>query len=189
MASTTTSTNTTPLPEFVVSGKVTRVDGSVQQDVEVRAFDVDLRNEEQLGTCKISPKDGSYEIKYKADQFKRAEKGTADLKVYAYNVVKPSSDSGPKAQSPAAHAAALLPASTFSVQESPPLAVSEIRFNALEKEVIDLVIGGATLVGPSEFKRLVTSITPLLEGTKLGIADLVEDEKNKDISFIVQFHI
>ncbi|KAJ9412648.1 hypothetical protein QL093DRAFT_2032169 [Fusarium oxysporum] len=175
---------------FVVSGKVTKVDGSIQQDVEARAFDVDLRNEQCLGMTKISPKDGSYEIKYKADQFSRAEKRTADLKVYAYkwfsssgSSSEPSYRPGSPKPSPPKHTAAQLSASAIPLSEGQPLAMSEIHFNASEKEIINLVIGGAVVVGPSEFKRLVAAITPLLERTKLGIADLVEDDKSRDISF------
>ncbi|KAI9767934.1 MAG: hypothetical protein M1839_004315 [Geoglossum umbratile] len=175
---------------FVVSGKVTKVDGSIQQDVEVRVFDVDLRNEQSQGDQDISQgwilQD---QIQNRAIQQGRERKGR--LKIYAYKWFPPSSGSSSESSSRPGSPKPSSPIPS-SPKPSPPkhaAAHVTIHFNASEKEIIDLVIGGAAVVSPSEFKRLVAAITPLLEGTKPGIADLVKDDrnkddKNKDISFV-----
>jgi hypothetical protein len=61
--------------EFVVRGHII---GANSGDF-VRAFDKDFRSEEPLGASPIVQ--GSYEIRYSRDQFMRAEKGSADLRV------------------------------------------------------------------------------------------------------------
>ncbi|HYG09286.1 MAG TPA: peptidoglycan-binding protein, partial [Pyrinomonadaceae bacterium] len=70
--------------EFVVSGQVRAVDGSLLAGATVRASDRDLRTEQPLGEAVTDP-EGSYEIEYSADQFARAEKRSADLLVRVYN--------------------------------------------------------------------------------------------------------
>jgi hypothetical protein len=68
--------------EFVVRGVVQRAAGAPEEPVIVRLFDRDLRSEEFLGEQTVS--DGRYEILYRREQFRRAEKGTADLLVRAF---------------------------------------------------------------------------------------------------------
>ena len=65
---------------YVVRGRVV---GSIQGHV-VRAYDKDMRSEELLG--ETTPDDsGTFEIAYTADQFARAEKGSADLRLTVMN--------------------------------------------------------------------------------------------------------
>ncbi|CAM1504847.1 Fc.00g024380.m01.CDS01 [Cosmosporella sp. VM-42] len=139
---------------FKVLGKVQKVDGSAVPNFLIRAVDVDLRNEEVLGKC-TTDQSGYYEIPYSRDQFVRKEKATADLKVYAY-------------QSP--------------TSKLPPVATSKIFFNSAIVQTINLVIGGDTVIGPSEFAVLKNELTPLLGDLPPG--DLVEDDKNQDLSFL-----
>lgn len=61
---------------FVVRGHVTGANG----DHFVIAYDKDFRSEQPLGKSPIDSQ-GNYEIRYTADKFKIAEKGTADLRV------------------------------------------------------------------------------------------------------------
>jgi Tc toxin complex TcA C-terminal TcB-binding domain/Neuraminidase-like domain/Putative peptidoglycan binding domain len=63
---------------FSVTGHVRWPDGRPATDLTVRAFDRDLRNEEQLGHA-VTDKQGHYQINYFASQFLRNEKGSADL--------------------------------------------------------------------------------------------------------------
>lgn len=65
----------------IVRGRISRPDGSPAAGVLVRAYDIDLRHEEPLGDEVRAHSDGRYEITYTAAQFRRAEKGSADLRV------------------------------------------------------------------------------------------------------------
>jgi hypothetical protein len=118
---------------FVVKGRVVYADGKALADGLVRAFDKDLRSEELLGET-TTDEEGRYAIHYNAEQFSRAEQGSADLIVRAYN------------------------------PEGRELAGSQIVFNAQPEETIDLVVGGEVYRGPSEYDQLVKQLTPLLQG-------------------------
>jgi hypothetical protein len=65
---------------FSVTGSVSWRDGRPAASLTVRAFDKDMRSEEELGTT-VTDKDGHYRITYSPSQFRRAEKGSADLVV------------------------------------------------------------------------------------------------------------
>lgn len=69
---------------FVVRGKISDAGDNLLVGVVVKAFDKDLRSEEELGKTNTN-KDGEYEIYYSAQKFRRAEKVNADLviKVFA----------------------------------------------------------------------------------------------------------
>ena len=118
---------------FVVKGRVVYADGKPLADSLVHAFDKDLRSKEFLGET-ITDGEGHYEIRYNEEQFSRAEQGSADLIVRAYN------------------------------HEGLELASSQIVFNAQPEETIDPVVGGEVYRGPSEYDQLVRRLTPLLQG-------------------------
>ena len=102
---------------FIVRGQVRQADGTAITGSIVRAFDKDLpslRSEGELGKA-TTDKDGRYEITYTAEQFRRAEKKTADLIVRVFN------------------------------QEPTPVASSPIIFNAGPEETVDLVVEGSML--------------------------------------------
>src|SRR6516162_7942845 len=141
----------TPAP-FMVHGQVRQADFSLFVGAVVQASDKDLRSEELLGQA-ITDQEGRYEIKYNADQFRRGEKGTADLIVRVY-----------------ANASA-----------APSLATSPIIFNAPPVATVDLVIGGGTYPGPSEYEQLASELAPLLEvSPPVRPVDLTND----DIAFL-----
>jgi Tc toxin complex TcA C-terminal TcB-binding domain/ABC toxin N-terminal region/Neuraminidase-like domain len=66
---------------FVVQGNVRFPDGAPVKGAVVEAYDKDLRLEQRLGRPATTGRDGRYEITYKARQFRRAEKQSADLRV------------------------------------------------------------------------------------------------------------
>jgi receptor-binding and translocation channel-forming TcA subunit of Tc toxin/ABC toxin-like protein/neuraminidase-like protein len=72
----------TATTQFVVHGQVRYADGQPAARVTVRVYDKDLRSEELLGEM-LTDAEGNYEIHYSPEQFKRAEKGNADLRVAA----------------------------------------------------------------------------------------------------------
>ena len=63
---------------FLVKGTVRQADGSPFVSGLVIAFDKGLRNERVLGRA-ITGNDGSYEIRYSAEQYRRKEQDSADL--------------------------------------------------------------------------------------------------------------
>ena len=65
---------------FVVRGTVQSAGRQAFTGGSVRAYDVDMRSEEALGDAPIKT-DGSYEIRYTREQFRHAEKASADLRV------------------------------------------------------------------------------------------------------------
>ena len=140
--------------QFKVLGTVQRVDGSPVPNALIKAVDVDLRREEVLGRSSADDK-GHYEICYSKAQFSRQEKRTADLKIYAYQSDK-------------------------SVM--PPIATTEINFNAGPIQTVNVVVGGDKVVGPSEFASLSADVLPLLRD--LRPEDIVEDDIHQDISFL-----
>jgi len=176
---------------FVVRGQVRRADFSLFAGAVVRASDKDLRGEEPLGQA-ITDQEGRYEINYTAEQFRRAEKGTADLIVRVYaniiiarptDIVRPIDTSFPMEQ-PATIPTAATGASTATspAVEKVPLATSPIIFNAPPIAVVDLVVGGATYTGPSEYEEIVSELTPLLQTVPpVQPADLTAE----DIAFLI----
>jgi ribosomal protein L7/L12 len=121
---------------FNVFGQVLLSNGQPVEACTVRAFDRDLRSEQLLGETRTD-RMGSYRITYTTEQFERAEMGTADLVVRAYN-----------------------PVGRLLVE-------SDILFNASQHERIDLEVSESTPVQPSEYEQLVSLLTPLLEGVPL----------------------
>jgi predicted nucleotidyltransferase len=69
---------------FKVLGRVLEPDGRPVVGATVKTFDKDLRHEQFLNETTTN-QNGCYEIRYTADQFRRAEKKTADLIVRAYD--------------------------------------------------------------------------------------------------------
>lgn len=68
----------------IVTGIIRTEDGSPALGAVVRAFDVDLRSEQLLGESVIEETSGRYVISYTAEQYRRAEKKSADLVVRAF---------------------------------------------------------------------------------------------------------
>ncbi|MGH9871288.1 MAG: neuraminidase-like domain-containing protein [Pyrinomonadaceae bacterium] len=96
-------------PTHLVRGTVRLFDNSPGAGITVTAVDLDLRHKEELGKTQTD-KSGAYEIHYSAHQFRRAEKGNADLVVTAFGA------------------------------DGAELATSPILFNAPSVAEIDLVI-------------------------------------------------
>lgn len=67
-------------PPFIVRGTIRQAEGSPMSGMTVRAFDRDLRAEQFLGE-QTTNANGYYEISYTRAQFRRADKGSADLVV------------------------------------------------------------------------------------------------------------
>jgi hypothetical protein len=112
---------------LVVRGQVRNADGSF----------VTRYVEELLGETKTD-NGGHYEIGYFPEQFRRKEKGNADLIIRAFDT------------------------------EAREVATSPIMFNAESEATVDLVVGGDVYRGLSEYEQLVAELTPLLEGVSFS---------------------
>jgi hypothetical protein len=121
---------------FIVQGTIRQADGSKFVGVTVLAFDRDLRREELLGQTQTD-KEGFYQIQYSPLQFRKQEKGNADLVVKALN------------------------------PNNLTLATSPILFNAPPIAEIDLTIPAEIQQPPSLFEKIAQVLEPLLEGLPL----------------------
>jgi hypothetical protein len=118
---------------FVVKGIIRLADGFPASAVMVSAFDRDLRNEQLLGQTQTDNK-GFYQIQYSASQFRRQEKGSADLVVKAF-------------------------AANGSL-----LAASPVLFNAPPVAEIDLTIPSEVQQPATLFEKITQTLEPLVEG-------------------------
>ncbi len=121
----------------VVRGQVTVAGGTPRPQTTVAAFDKDVRSETELGRT-VSGDDGGYQITYTAAQFRRPDKGGADLVVRA-----------------------------LGAGDREVLAASPIVFAAKPVETVDLVVPGAG-GGPSELERYLAAVDPVRNGVPLA---------------------
>jgi hypothetical protein len=141
-----------------VRGQVTMPAGAAAAGYTVRAFDRDLRREQQLGADAVTDTDGHYEIGYSAAQFAAADGGSgADL------VVRVFASAG---------------------QRGRMLAESATMFNAPPDAEVNLQLLDAA-AQPSEYERHVDAIVPRLagqadDGTALPLGAL----EDADVSFL-----
>lgn len=119
-------------PAYAVSGVVRLADGSPGRDMMVSAFDLDLRSEDLLGRAATGD-NGTYQIKYKAEQFSRRESDSADLVVKAFSA------------------------------DGALLATSPVLFNAPPKATIDLTIPVEMRAPPALFEEIGAALPPLTE--------------------------
>ena len=137
-----------PVSAYVVHGTVRRADGSRAGDTLVRAFDKRLRSDTMLGYTRTDTC-GHYQISYQPIRFDCDRPTRVDLVVRA--VV---ADAGCSAES--------------------VLAESPVWFQAPTEALVDLMEGGATWPGPSEFERIRDDLGVLLRGVDLK--DLTDAE-------------
>ena len=71
-----------------------------------------------------------------------------------------------------------------SARNTKPVAVSAVMFDANPEVIINLVAGETEYRGPSEFERLMTDIAPIVERQHLKVAELLEDDETRDVSFL-----
>lgn len=122
---------------FTLSGTITYPRSVPATGLIVRAYDKDMRSEELLGQAVVSAEKGYYEITYTPDQFRRADKGTADLFIRVVD------------------------------QKGKVLGKSEVLYNAGERAQINLVLEPVQEEVEekplSEFERMLLRIAPVQE--------------------------
>ncbi|TXH71704.1 MAG: glycoside hydrolase family 3 protein, partial [Lysobacteraceae bacterium] len=100
--------------------------------ITVVLVDRDLRSEQPLGTD-VTDADGAYRIKYSERQFRRGDKGSADLLLRAL-------DGGGRV-----------------------LAESQVLFNAPMSALIDLVVPAEVAGGQNLFDRITDDLAPVMD--------------------------
>ncbi len=125
-------------PVYRVRGQLRDADGKPLPGKRIEVVDRDLRAEQRLAET-TTGRHGLYCAEYRREQFVRDEKGSADVVVRARDPKRP---------------------------RGKPLAESGTVFNAGRVEVIDLMVGGGTWQGPSEFERVQDAVAPLMRKVK-----------------------
>lgn len=139
----------------IVHGIVSNRNNKSLSGLLVRAFDRDMRSEDFLGEALTDAK-GKYSIEYSAEQYKRAEKQTADLCM-----------------------------KVFGRDGKIPLYETEMErivFNASEYEEINIVISAEIKPEENEFDAIMREISGLIED--VAMAKLQENAEHRDITFL-----
>ncbi|MEO0471642.1 MAG: Tc toxin subunit A, partial [Bacteroidota bacterium] len=118
---------------YAVSGRIVKPDGSGIRNIVVKAFDKGNQSEKVLGESKTDVK-GSYSIRYTSQDLIDLTKGRADLVVRA-----------------------------FQQKDGSQVAASPLILNALDQEVVNLVVGESVFRGPSEFTQVENALAELLQ--------------------------
>lgn len=142
---------------YTVSGTVYHPNGLPAAGVIVKAFDRDLRKEELLGQVATAV-NGGYTISYKPESFCRAEKARADL------CFRVDDRKGTKLYS---------------------TPFDDTTFNAPVNAAVDIYLTTGDTTIKTEFQRIMDELKVLMSDSGLqSPADLSEDDKHRDISFI-----
>ncbi|HLP37239.1 neuraminidase-like domain-containing protein [Lacibacter sp.] len=138
-----------------VLGKVTDPNGHPLPNLKVAIYDVDMR-EWNLLSEDVTSKEGKYEFTWTHDQLSGRGKKTADIAVKVFTKEK-----------------------NIELFSS---SINEVRFNASDREEINITIREAIPKEGIEFDLLVKQIS-FLAG-KVAIADLQENNEHGDVSFL-----
>lgn len=138
-----------------VFGKVTDINGRALPNLVVSIFDVDMREWQELGNTTTAG-DGNYEIRWGHEQLKGREKLTADI--------------------------ALKVSTKEHGTELFKTVMGDVRFNAAEREEINVVLKTQVPNESIEFETLLRDTTYL--AGKVAITDLQESKEHKDITFL-----
>ena len=138
-----------------VIGKVTDSNGRQLPNLKVEIYDIDMREWQALSDT-FTNKDGKYELTWTHDQLIGRGKKTADIAVKVLTREK----------------------GTEIFKSS----LEEVRFNASEREEINITIRQVLPKEVIEFDLLVKEVTFLAK--KVAISDLQENDKNRDVTFL-----
>ena len=138
-----------------VLGKVTDANGRPLANLKIAIYDVDMR-EWQVLSDTFTNKDGKYELKWTHDQLSGRGRKEADIGIKVFTKEK----------------------NTELFKSS----MDEVRFNASEREEINITIRQALPNEVVEFDFLVKEVSFL--ANKVAIADLLENKEHRDVTFL-----
>src|SRR5690606_18802948 len=136
-----------------VLGKVTDANGRPLVNLKVEIYDVDMREWQALAGT-LTNKEGKYELTWTHEQLSGRGKKTADIAIKVSTKEK----------------------NTELFKSS----MDEVRFNALEREEINITIGQTLPRELVEFDFLVKEVTFL--ANQISIADLQENKEHRDVT-------
>lgn len=139
----------------LVLGKITDLNNTPLPDLKINIYDVNMRDWQILGEA-FSDKNGNYRAYWSHEQIKGRDLGTADIGIKVFTKEKGT-----------------------EVYSSPMRAV---RFNASEREEINIQINQPLPKETIEYDDLSKRVKYLAD--KIAIADLQEDEKYQDVTFL-----
>ncbi len=138
-----------------VLGKVTDSNDRPLANVKVEIYDVDMREWQPLADT-FTDRQGKYELKWSHEQLTGRGKKTADIAIKVFTKEK-----------------------NREIYKS---SMEEVRFNASEREEINITIKQALPAEVVEFDFLVKEVSFLAD--KVAIAELQENKEHQDITFI-----
>src|SRR5690554_4575273 len=139
----------------IVFGKVTDSNKRPLQHLEIEIYDVDMRHWYPLANT-LTDQDGMYNLEWTQEQLDEREYKTADIAVRVFTVERGS----------------LLFETTMD----------DVRFNASEREEINITIRKPLPKEEIEFDLLVRKVKFLAES--VDIAELQEDQEYRDVTFL-----
>ncbi|MGZ5029144.1 MAG: Tc toxin subunit A-related protein [Methylobacter sp.] len=143
-----------------VSGTIYDAFDAPMANVTVQAYDKDLRTEQLLGQA-LTDARGFYSISYDASKWVDSEATSPDVFIRVGTLINTGI------------------APIFKI-----LGESPVNFNVPQDFRLDFKIGNTPIKALNEFEALVQLIKPLTEPQRVALADLQENEKFKDISFL-----
>lgn len=152
---------------YEVNGTVKLADDSPLVGVSVVAYDKDIRREksshgEQVIGSSTTDENGSYTIGYSEEQFRLSKTGCQPLQ-------KDNAD---------------LIIKVFQGDNTEPLILSTIIYNAGKEETVDLAVPMEKIRPLSPYKKLASKVSAFL-GDR-SIADLQENDEQEDITFVAK---
>ncbi|MCB0375348.1 MAG: hypothetical protein KDD04_05460, partial [Sinomicrobium sp.] len=138
-----------------VIGKITGSNGTPLTDLRVAIYDIDMREWEVLAEG-FTNREGAYELTWTHSQLSGRGKKTADI---ALKVTTREKD-------------------TLLYQSS----IDEVRFNASEREEINILLKNAVPVERVEYDFLLAEVS-FLAG-KVALSELQESQEHRDITFL-----
>ncbi|ACE06710.1 hypothetical protein Aasi_1417 [Candidatus Amoebophilus asiaticus 5a2] len=139
----------------LVVGKVTDGNSLPLPNIKVEIYDIDMRDWQLLADT-YTNRDGAYELSWTYDQLSGKEKKTADIAVRI-----------------------LTPVNNIELYKS---SVDEVRFNAAEREEINITLAQPIPVEVIEYDFLLKEVTSLAD--KIDITELQESKDQRDITFL-----
>ena len=149
------ATSQKPQTPKTVLGKVTDSNGRPLANVKVEIYDVDMREWQPLSDT-FTDRQGKYELQWTHDQLSGKGLKEADIAIKVFTKEKNT--------------------------ELFKLSMDEVRFNASEREEINITVKQALPAEVVEFDFLVEKVT-FLAG-KVAIAELTENKEHQDITFL-----
>lgn len=143
------------LSSNTVLGKVTDANGRPLPNLKVVIYDVDMREWQALSDTHTN-REGKYELKWSHDQLSGRGRKEADIAIIVSTKEKGT----------------VLYKSTMD----------DVRFNASEREEINVVISNPLPKEVVEFDFLVKEVSFL--ANQIAIADLQEDDEHRDVTFL-----